>query len=133
MLNKLALLAVAGVVSFSSNAQSQPSVPAPSLWRNQVQSTLRIRSIAADGSFKGTYINREKTTSCKYTSYPAAGKISGNSIFFGVDFAACDTIASWHGTVQGTTITTSWQYYYIAPDTGNFVSVNGNDTFTRVH
>ena len=89
-----ALTVALSLVSFDALAQS---VPVPSTWKNQRNSVLTISSIDASGKLTGTYVNNAPGTLCLTTPYGAAGRVSGKTVRFWVNFtgAGCFTVSEW--------------------------------------
>jgi hypothetical protein len=58
---------------------------------------------------KGKFTNEAPNTKCLDTPFDITGHtLKNGQIFFGVTFGPCNTITSWHGSVSGTTYSTTW-------------------------
>jgi Avidin family len=125
----LAIVLSAGVVS---NAVAQGALPAPSTWKNQRGSILEITSVDPTGVIKGKFTNNAPNTKCLGTIFDIVGHtLKNGQIFFGVTFTPCNTITSWHGSVAGTTYSTTWALSTIDDETGVIETISGADTFTQ--
>jgi hypothetical protein len=125
----LSLIAVltSGLVS---PAEAQ-SLTAPSVWMNQRGSELDIDSVDGNGKITGHFTNNASGFECKGTKVDVAGQaISGNEVTFAADFAACYTLTSWLGSVQGKTLTTTWVLFY-PTKTGAVETLHDSDVFTQ--
>jgi Avidin family len=93
---------------------------------------LTIQSIAADGSFTGSYVNRAPGTQCLNSPFKAVGWIDGTKISFSVHWknatADCQSIASWTGYLLNRQIRTEFALIYLDQQ-GQPTFWNGKDTF----
>ena len=111
--------------------QTPLAPPAPSIWKNQSNSILKIKSVDSNGVIKGRFTNHKDGTFCKRVAYPVEGKVLANGLYFAVTFPPCFTVTTWQGAVSGNTIQTNYRYDYV-DGTGNMTVVIGSDTFTRL-
>lgn len=96
---KRLLLSIVVLCGLQVSAVADP-VRAPSFWKNQRGSELRITAVRPDGTIAGTYINRAEGTHCKGTSYPVTGRTTIPRTVFRVNFTHCKSVATWTGTVE---------------------------------
>lgn len=102
----LFLLVVANVSAFAQG------LPAPSYWKNQRGSEMKISAIDVRGNFVGAYINHAAGFQCQNTPYDLRGRAFRGHIVFVVvwtnSVADCKSKTVWRGRVIGPTILTRW-------------------------
>jgi len=81
---------------------------APSFWKNNLGSELRITGVGVNGTLRGTFTNYAKDYSCKGIPYPISGRTSAVITTFKVNFVKCRTVTTWQGTVQGLAFPAPW-------------------------
>jgi avidin family protein len=101
------LVSLAVLCGLSSTACADP-LSAPSFWKNQRGSELRIVSVNAKGEVKGFFTNYAEGYKCKGIKYPAKGRTTPFVTEFTVNFVKCRTTTIWRGTVQGQNMPTAW-------------------------
>jgi hypothetical protein len=103
---------------------------APSVWKNQRGSVMKILALDPSGAFKGVYINYAAGFQCQGTPYDVNGRVHGTRIAFKVIwkniFADCHSTTVWRGRVGGQTMPTRW---VLRTDAGRVL--RGADTFQR--
>jgi hypothetical protein len=116
------------------NALAQNPVAAPSTWKNQRGSILTIQTIAGNGEFQGTFVNKAQNTVCLDDTYLVEGVINADKIHFEVAFADrqdssknCLTVTEWRGTVSANTMDTTFSLAYPGPD--GLTLIGGCDKF----
>ena len=110
---------------------SAQTVPAPSVWINQRTSELDIASVDAAGVITGKFTNNAAGFKCQGTPIDIVGHTSKDGLFFGVTFAACNSIVLWNGRISGNTMTTSWVLSVLDPENVVIESESDVDTFTK--
>jgi hypothetical protein len=102
-----------------------------STWTNQAGARLTIESVAADGSFAGSFVNRGGDSACRNTPYHVSGWIDGQKIAFSVRWtnttANCQAITTWSGFLGLKGLQTQWVVVYIKR--GNPTISSGKDVF----
>jgi hypothetical protein len=99
---------------------------APSLWKNQRGSELKITAVR-NGSISGTFTNLDPTYQCQGIPYPVTGITSGGLTTFTVNFVKCRTVTKWNGHAQGLGMSAPWLLRY------NGQAQTGFDFFTRLY
>jgi Avidin family len=111
------------------------TLQAPSEWKNQRGSELRIESVDGSGAFKGHYVNNAAGFGCQGVPYDVTGKVDGQSIQFVVLWVnateRCNSLTSWRGIVSGRTISTNWQLATVDKATGEVKLIAGESVFER--
>ncbi len=114
---------------------ASPTITAPSSWKNQRGSELKIATIDSSGAFNGEYINNAAGFDCQGVPFDVSGHNSGNDIAFSVTWKNatknCGSITVWHGTLTGDTMNTTWELAYGDDKTGNITILSGQDIFQR--
>ncbi|HLI99461.1 MAG TPA: avidin/streptavidin family protein [Bradyrhizobium sp.] len=123
---KKLLLAFCVLIGFSGAGFADP-LTAPSLWRNQRGSELRITAVGNNGSLRGTFTNYAPGYQCQGIPYPIVGTTSPGPTTFTVNFVQCRTVTKWNGTASGFGMPTEWVLYY------NGQTQTGSDFFFRVN
>jgi hypothetical protein len=110
-------------------------MPAWSVWQNQSASLLIVTTVdTTSGTFKGTFINGNKSFLCIGIPVPLSGMFDKNNNVTAVaNFSPCNnTITVWKGIMNGKTLPTSWNLTYV-DNTGAFQTMNGQDTFNQIN
>jgi len=125
-------LLLAGGLSAWTSAGSAQSLQPGAIWTSQRGSTLTIETIAGDGSFTGSYINRAAAMPCPNSPFKVSGWIDGQKISFSVRWRNatndCHSIASWTGYVSDQLIHAEFALIYVNRQ-GKPAFSNGKDTF----
>lgn len=100
------LLIIGLLIGFSGVANADRLI-APSLWKNQRGSELRITSVNGT-SFRGTFTNFDPNFQCVGIPYPVTGVAGGGPTTFTVNFVKCATVTKWNGDVQGLGLSAQW-------------------------
>jgi hypothetical protein len=102
-----------------------------STWTNQTGARLTIESVAADGSFTGSFVNRSGDFACRNTPYHVSGWIDGQKIAFSVRWtnttANCQAITTWSGFAGPKGLQTQWVLVYLKK--GDPTISSGKDVF----
>jgi hypothetical protein len=104
------LLVVGLLLGFSGTGIAD-SLQAPSLWKNQRGSELRVTSVR-NGRFTGTFTNFDPNYKCVGIPYPVTGITSGGPTMFTVNFVKCNTVTKWSGNALGLGMSTQWVLRY---------------------
>jgi Avidin family len=126
------LLALAVLLGTQTFAMAQALV-APSLWKNQRNSTLDITwAVPPVGGtvFGGTFTNQAQGFECKGIPYGALGHAENEKVAFTVGFLKCATSTTWTGLIRGRKMYTSWNLTYYV--NGVAKTLQGKDVFTRI-
>lgn len=99
-------VAIALALAFQGRAIAD-LLPAPSTWQNQRGSTLQITSVNG-GIVRGVFTNHASGFQCQGIPYPANGTTNMTMTTFRVNFAACQTVTTWEGTVAWYGFPTTW-------------------------
>jgi hypothetical protein len=87
-----------------------------SVWTNQTGARLTIESVAADGSFAGSFVSGGGDVACRNMPYHVSGWIDGQKIAFSVRWtnatANCQAITSWSGFLGPKGLQTQWVLVY---------------------
>src|SRR3954464_11135072 len=103
---KKLLLIIGLLIGFSGIAKAdQPT--APSLWKNQHGSELRITSVKGIG-FRGTFTSFDPGFQCRGIPYPVTGTSAGPQTSFTVSFVKCRTVTKWAGNTMGFGMSVQW-------------------------
>ena len=104
---------------------------ANSTWTNQTGAKLTIESIAADGSFTGSFVSHSGDIACRNTPYHVNGWIDGQKIAFSVRWtnttANCQAITTWSGFLGPKGLQTQWVLVYLKK--GDHTISSGKDVF----
>jgi avidin family protein len=108
---KAHLLVISLLLGSSGIAVADP-MPAPSFWKNQRGSELRIVSVSKNGRISGTFTNYATNYQCQGIPYAAVGVTSPATTTFAVNFVKCRTVTRWTGTILGLVMSTQWVLRY---------------------
>ena len=129
------VISICAFFLYLSQAVGQ-SLPAPSTWKNQRGSEMKIVSAEAGGKFKGQYVNNAAGFGCQGVPYDLEGQVSGRRISFFVVWAnptkSCNSLTSWRGTLSADNISTRWELAYIDRSSGRVKILRGSDRFEKV-
>jgi hypothetical protein len=100
---------------------------APSFWKNQRGSELRITALGANGAVRGTFTNYAPNYQCKGIPYAVSGRTTAVLTTLRVNFVRCKTVTTWQGAVQGLAFPTTWTLQY------NGQTETGFDFFYRIN
>jgi hypothetical protein len=103
---KKLLLIIGLLIGFSGVAKAD-QLTAPSLWKNQRGSELRITSVNGT-SFRGTFTNFDPDFQCQGIPYPVTGISAGPQTSFTVNFVKCRTVTKWNGNAMGLGMSVQW-------------------------
>jgi avidin family protein len=119
-----------GLLLVPATGSAQSFAP-NSIWTNQTGARLTIESIAADGSFTGSLVNRGGDFACRNAPYHVSGWIDGQKIAFSVRWtnttANCQSITTWNGFVGPKGLQTQWVLVYLKK--GDPTISSGKDLF----
>jgi hypothetical protein len=121
------LLLVFGFLVGFSGAGFADQLTAPSLWKNQRGSELRITAVGKNGSLRGTFTNYAPNYQCQGIPYPITGITTAGPTTFRVNFVQCRTVTTWTGTAFGFGMPTEWVLRY------NGQTQTGSDFFYRIN
>jgi hypothetical protein len=121
------LLLVFGLLVGFSGAGIADQLTAPSLWKNQRGSELRITSVGNNGSLRGTFTNFDPNYQCQGIPYPITGITTPGPTTFTVNFLKCRTVTKWSGTAFGLSMPTQWVLRH------NGQTQTGSDFFFRIN
>jgi hypothetical protein len=121
------LLLVFGFLVGFSGAGIADQLTAPSLWKNQRGSELRITAVGNNGSLRGTFTNYAPNYQCQGIPYPITGITTAGPTTFRVNFVQCRTVTTWTGTAFGFGMPTEWVLRY------NGQTQTGSDFFYRIN
>ena len=107
------------------------SLPAPSFWKNQRGSELKVWAVSG-GAIQGEFTNNAPGFECQGIPYPAVGRETANGLFFVVTFARCNSLTRWQGYVRGSRMFTKWTLFYVKPN-GSPGTLSGSDIFQRTY
>jgi Avidin family len=107
---KKLLLVICLLFGFSEAAMAD-QLQAPSLWKNQRGSELKITAVK-NGRISGTFTNRDPNYQCVGISYPVTGVTSSGPTTFTVNFVKCRTVTKWNGNVLGLAMSSQWVLTY---------------------
>ncbi len=128
---RFALLVAGGILAWTSAGSAQSLQPGAT-WTSQRGSTLTIETVAEDGSFTGSYINRATGMPCPNSLFKVSGWIDGQKISFSVRWRNatndCHSIASWTGYLSDRVIQAEFALVYVNQK-GKPAFSNGKDTF----
>ena len=120
----------AGLLLWPAAGRAQ-GFTANATWTNQAGSRMTIESVAADGSFAGSFVSRDGDSACRSTPYHVSGWIDGQKIAFTVRWtnttANCQAITSWSGFVGPKGLQTLWLHVYLKK--GEQTLATGKDLF----
>lgn len=117
---------VAGLLFGFSGIAMADGLTAPSLWKNQRGSELRITAVTGS-SLHGTFTNYAPNTQCQGIAYPITGFTTSGPTQFTVNFVKCGTVTTWSGTAQPFGYSAGWVLRYKGQVEG------GYDFFYRVN
>jgi hypothetical protein len=121
------LLLVFGFLIVFSGAGIADQLTAPSLWKNQRGSELRITAVGTNGSLRGTFTNYASGFQCQGIPYPIAGITTPGPTTFTVNFVKCRTVTTWKGSASVFGMPTEWVLRH------NGQTQTGSDFFFRVN
>jgi hypothetical protein len=121
------LLLVFGFLVGFSGAGIADQLTAPSLWKNQRGSELRITAVGTNGSLRGTFTNYASGFQCQGIPYPIAGITTPGPTTFTVNFVKCRTVTTWKGSASVFGMPTEWVLRH------NGQTQTGSDFFFRVN
>lgn len=133
MISRCSMLIALLACLITTPAVAQKSLQPNTTWVNQRGSQLTISTINPDGSFVGTYVNRDLKYMCRDVPYGVSGWVYGDEIGFQVRWSRpsgpnCASIASWTGFLAQGVIRTRWELVYqLAP--AKFKILPGVDVF----
>jgi hypothetical protein len=119
------MLVIGLLFGFSGFAMAD-GLTAPSLWKNQRGSELRITSVTGT-RLHGTFTNYDPNYQCQGIPYPITGFTTSGPTQFTVNFAKCSTVTTWNGNAQGFGFSAGWVLKYKGQTQG------GYDFFSRVN
>lgn len=112
------------------------ALTAPSHWRNDRGSELKILSLDAQGRFKGEYLNKAPGFGCRDTPFDVTGGITGDEVRFLVLWKnateSCNSMTVWRGRLSGDTLATEWELARTDEKTGGIAILRGSSTFSIV-
>jgi len=104
------LLAIGLLSGFSATGMAD-GLTAPSLWKNQRGSELRITSVTGS-QLHGTFTNFDPNFQCRGIPYPISGYTTGGPTQFTVNFVKCGTVTTWSGSAQPFGYSAGWVLRY---------------------
>jgi len=118
-------LLILGLLIGLSGIAKADQLEAPSLWKNQRGSELRITSVNGT-SFRGTFTNFDPSFQCVGIPYPVSGISAGPQASFTVNFVKCRTVTKWRGDARGFGMSVQWVLQH------NGQTQVGFDFFSRI-
>jgi hypothetical protein len=103
----LLVLGFLGLLFGFSGFAKADQLPAPSLWKNQHGSVLRVTSVNGT-SFRGTFTSFDPSFQCRGIPYPVTGYTLGPQTSFTVNFVKCQTVTKWAGNTLGFGMSVQW-------------------------
>jgi Avidin family len=120
----------AGLLLWPAAGWAQSFAP-NSTWTTPAGGRLTIESIAADGSFTGSFVSRGGDVACQNLPYHVSGWIDGQKIAFSVRWtnatANCQAITTWSGFLDPKGLQTQWVIVYLKK--GKPTISSGKDVF----
>ena len=101
LLHGLMMAGLLSVVGFSSAAKANDIAPG-SIWTNQLNSVLAIKTVGSDGSVTGTFTTHDQDPNAcgSGVPHPMTGWYNKGAFTFTVNFEKCASATAWAGQVD---------------------------------